>query len=58
MAQFFACRTLLQNLLLGGKDKLAGTALNKDNDTFAVLYAPTLATAFALPVISTSSFVV
>ena len=44
MARFFACRTFSQNFLFGGKDQLAGAALNKDNNTPAMSHAATPAT--------------
>ena len=55
MARSFACRTFFQNLSLGGKDKLAGAAPTKGNNTFAMSRAPT--SAIAPPVISALSSV-
>ena len=46
MAWFLACRSL-QNLLLDGKDKLAGAAPTEGNNTPAVLRAPTHAPVIA-----------
>ena len=45
MAQSSARRIPSQIFFLGGKDKLTGAALTKDNNTPVVLYAPTLAAA-------------
>ena len=57
MAQFFARRTLFQNPLLGGKNKLAGAAPTKGNITFTVSYTPTSAAAVTPPVISALFFI-
>ena len=55
MAQSSACRTFLQNPLLGGKNELAGTTPTKGNNTLAMSVAFT--PAVAPPVISTLSSV-
>ena len=52
MAWSSACRIYSQNLLVGSKDKLAGNASSKGNNTSAVLRAFISAIFLAPPVIS------
>ena len=47
MAQSSAYHTLFQNLFFDGKDKFAGTIPIKGNNTLAMLYTSTSATAIA-----------
>ena len=57
MAQSFTCCTFPQNFLLVSKNKLAGAALTKGNNTFAVLYTLNLVAIIAPMVISALFFV-
>ena len=53
MAQSSACRTFLQNLLFGSKDKFTSAVFIKDNNTLAVSRTPTSA-FFVNPLIAST----
>ena len=57
MARFFACRTLFQNPLFSGKNKLTNAAPTKGNNTSTVLYTPIFALVITPPVVSALFFI-